>query len=493
MIIPGKHLINNSGQTLLIAVALALVLVLGLTVVYFVNQTSTSHQIASILRNQTGSVSDEGIAYAMQILSTSSTTWQNALIGTFPNDCNSGNVIVTPSGGRFKLYCSTGTAGSSSLQPYQVAITAVASIQSSTGTEMSLRASQAFLSQRTLGADLATGVHAAAALQMISQPIVSGNLDIEWGPVVCLDSYNIASWAVPNSIDSGQYPRKFSVGGITSSVSTHTRSGNSPTAGPHSDQKEYWAYGSQGLTPLIDETYYIQQAEYETGITPPTSKRTANPLLPTGCLPGGNTTCGYFVPASSDTAIFDGGLPGYPLSGGINQAVVYVDGPAQFNKIAIDSATFIITGSLTVTDASGGSVLNLHVPWSANLEYPYTPTNPATWPCQGQQGDNVAVGQPNYDCASSSLFPAPGNVQFRGFLYVKGYLFVQTSNWNMVGALLVGDTQAPPGTSGALDIAAGNSMNLAYDDMINHGIHVGAVSGSTIKVEPDAAQIVPAF
>jgi len=66
----------------------------------------------------------------------------------------------------------------------------------------------------------------------------------------------------------------------------------------------------------------------------------------------------------------------------------------------------------------------------------------------------------------------------------------------MAGALLVGDMQAPIGTSGTLNIPgpggpANASLSLFYDDSINHSIHVSPISSALlIKVEPDLLQNV---
>lgn len=485
--------VNSSGQAVLLLITLLAILLVGLTAYFYSNQIGTLHQTASAQRTKGRSVAEDGIAYATQELSASMTTWQNALSGTFPSDCNSGHDVVSPSGGRFQLHCSVGTAGNPGLQPYEIAVTAVASVRSTNGTDTPLRAMKAYVGQRTLGADLANNVHAAVALQLAAQPVVSGTLDVEWGPIVCLDlNSNTASpvpWSVPDVIDSGRYPRKFSVGGITSSVSSYSRSGASPGAGPYSDQREYWAYAPQTDVPLINETYYINQAQMATNITPPKSFITGLPIAPSGCIGAGNTTCGYFnlgppyVPAG-DTAIFDGGGTGYTVpAGGMNNEVIYVNGSAQFNKTAIDGATFIITGQLKITDASGGSPLTLNVPWSANLEYPYYPATPATWPCQGQQGGT---------CLST------GNIQFRGFLYAKTNVMVNTVGWTMAGALLVGDMTAPLGTSGTLNIPgptgpSNASMTLYYDDGINHSIQVNPISSTFYKAEPDFIEDVTAF
>ena len=167
--------------------------------------------------------------------------------------------------------------------------------------------------------------------------------------------------------------------------------------------------------------------------------------------------------------------------------MIYVDGWAQFDQLSIDSATFIVNGQLTLAGASGGASMGLHVPRTAALEYPY---NSGLEPCAGQEGALTGSSPPYaYGCSHTNVFS--GNVQFRGFLYVKGNLLVKTANWNMVGALMVGDVQSVPGTSGQIYFNSG-SLNIAYDDVINHNIWVKPVSGTIINVQPDMIQEVPA-
>jgi hypothetical protein len=476
---------QKSGQILLLGLLLVMMMVLSLAVVVFLNQMGTLHQTASAQRIKAESIAREGIAYATQQLSRDAATWQNALKGIFTGtDCNTGNVVLSPSGGRFKLSCSNDTTANPNLQPYQVAVTAVASMARANGTDMPLRAIRAYLSQRTLGTDFSTDLHAAAALQLVFQPNTAGTLDVHWGPIVCLDANtNGQAWTLPSPINTQRYPRKFSQGGLISTTWSSTLG-----SGLTSDQKEYWAYAPQSPPPVIDETYYISQATgVTTGITPPTVNGTAlspgNATHP--CL---NPNCGYFDNRVNNhpgglPAVFTGNGSGYKLPPGQAGPVIYVDGPAEFDRIDIDGATFIITGDLTMTDAAGGHPRTLHVPFSAPSEYPYSPSIPTSWPCSNNVGGT---------CQSSQVFSG-ALVQFRGFLYVKGNLNVMVPGWNMVGSLLVGDPQATTFIGHQLIIPAGDGLSLAYDDLVNHGIHVNPVSGTSIKVEPDLLQDVPAF
>jgi hypothetical protein len=488
-----RSLSNSSGQALLITICIGLVLVIAMTVVVFVNQTGTLHHTATAQRGRGRSVAEEGISYAIQELSVSTATWQNALNGVFTNtDCNTGNDVLSPSGSHFQLYCSTGTTNNPNLQIYQVAVEAMTFMPGS-GKATPARAMKAYLSQRTLGADLATGYHAAAALELVSKPNILGTLNVHWGPIICLDSFNTGAWDLPDVIDSERYPRKFSAGGLTCNplgACAYSRSPNS--AG--SDQKEYWAFAPLNAPPPINESYYQTLAQNTVVPNPPYSLQT---FLQNGTyvnIPANCPTvasCGYFVVPPGDTAVFGNG---FTLSGGVTNAAIYVNGSTEFDKIAIDSAAFVINGAVTVTDTSGGNQPDLHVPYTAPLEYPYLSAGtPASMPCPGPvepaPGDTLANGLPKYDCPSTSVFP--GNVQFRGFLWAKGLMKVKTAGWTMVGALMVGDMSQPPGAGGQLEILAGNSLNLAYDDGI--GRQVVQASNTSIRVEPDMIQNVSTF
>src|SRR5579862_5188590 len=160
---PRRLFSDCSGQILLLEVLIGLVFVIGVTTVVFLNQVGTWHRSANTQRMQARSVAQEGIAYAIQELSASANTWNAALSGVYHGtfnglpvvtDCNTGNVVSGPAGGRFKLSCGVGAATYPNLQPYEVAVTVVASIPAGNGTDTPTRALRAYLSQRTLGTDL---------------------------------------------------------------------------------------------------------------------------------------------------------------------------------------------------------------------------------------------------------------------------------------------------------------------------------------------------
>src|SRR5438552_1996289 len=122
-----KRITNRSGQTLLIAVLIVIVLLLSIPVVVLLSQIGSRHQIASQKRMKGRAIAEEGIAYATQVLSASQLTWNNALLaGTFPNPpCNSGINIPSASGeGEFRLDCNHVSSGLHTIQSYQVNVIA---------------------------------------------------------------------------------------------------------------------------------------------------------------------------------------------------------------------------------------------------------------------------------------------------------------------------------------------------------------------------------
>ncbi len=463
---------RQSGQVLLLSILLVSILLISLVVVFSFNQLSTLHLRSSTQGAQGQSVADAGIAYAIQQLSASSTTWSNALIGSYTGTaCNTGDNISSPTRNyHYRLFCSTSTALYTDLQPYQVAVTAV--MMSTTvagGSDIPLRATRAYLSQRTLGLDSASGLHAAAAVQLVRRPDIQGSgvLNVHWGPLFCmnLEFDPEMSWTLMEPLDSQRYPRKFSVGGIFGT--TYSRSGLSLNAGPMTDQQEYWAYLPQTAGPLIDEVSYKTAATQTTGVTSPVSRLTGAAIAPTNCLVA---NCGYFQPAPGDTAVFSSN---YSLTGG----TLFVNGSAEFSDVTLDNVNVVITGALEVTGAAHGTQPTLRVPWSADAEYPYAI---ASWPCFGQA-----------TCSYINVFP--GDVQFRGFLYVKGFMTVSNStSWKLSGALWVGDPLARLGSSGRLIVYSGSTLTVAYDDRINHAILVNPLTGTVIKLVPDKLLDVPA-
>ncbi len=493
---------DRSGQTLLIIVFIGLILLISIPVVVYLNQIGSLHQVASQKRTKGRAIAEEGISFATLELSSSTAQWQNALIGNFQapaaTDCNTNLFVPSPSGGQFRLFCSTGTAGNPGLQPYQVAVRAVAYLPDRQGLQTPTRAVLAYLSQRTLGVDLATGVHAAAALQLISTPTfilpmipyiapLLGPLVVHWGPVVILSTDTHTLNDPMDQVDNGGGPnkfpgppRKFSSGGLTGiHGGIYIRAPNTTASDTITDQKEYWAFASQSFPPLIDENYYMQQASATIIPTSPTSEPVTHAAAILFC-PGG-TQCGYFRPdtAAGDTFILFTGAP-YAVAG----STIYVEGNAEFRDIDMDNMAVIVSGNLTLGNpAGGGTTRDLRGPNTANLEYPYWRAGP--WPCQNQYTTGTCrMSQPN-----ENPFPTTA-LQFRGFLYVKGNLIVANPSWNLAGSVLVGDMQTTP-PSGQLTINSNCNITVAYDDFINHRIRVNPVAGTSIKVVPDLFQDIP--
>jgi hypothetical protein len=481
---------------------LALVLFIALAAAFLSNQVATYHRAHSAQGIQARASANEGIALITQELSVSSHTWAAAINGVFNgpyfeqtgtsppflvqcfSDCNTGNNVVFPDGETFQIWCSTGVVGNPGLQPYQVAVRVVASGASAAGgASNSKRAVKAYLSKRTIGVDTASGVHAGAALAL-AQGYVLGfgtapNATVHWGPILSLAQTPLI---VSGDSYTNHYPRKFATGMITGGLGTSGLS----NSGLDSDQKEYWSNGDVTIPVFsyIDESSYIEQARGWTNNLPGGTGLNHY----TNDCPGANPSCGYFDPEDNGgaTEVFDAPLPGYSFPPGPPRTI-YVKGNAEFKRLNVDGATIIITGNLTVSDSSGGQPMTLNVPVTAHSEYPFFPN----WPCQLQEGAT---------CSSGAVFPAPGNVQFRGFLWVQGSMTLTFPNtsapWNMAGVLMVGTN--PPGTSaqtlspGVL-ITGNSAMYLAYDDAINHSILVQPVSGqpisgTAIKVEPDLIQ-----
>ncbi len=293
---------GQSGQTLLIAVMIGMILLISIPVIVFLTQVGSRHQMASPKRTKGRAIAEAGMSYATQQLSQSSMTWvaalNNSFDGTWPTggalatDCNTGALIPSPSGGGFfKLTCSVDSEANLGLQPYQVSVLSVAYLQDqSTGTASTAeRAIQAYLSERTLGVDLATGLHAAAALVLVSTPkylsplAASGPLKVNWGPIVILDTTTttlngdldqVVNGGGPNTFPG--YPRKFSLGGITGTQTgaQYVRAATTTASAATTDRKEYWAFASQTFPPLINEDYYIAQAtSVTTGFPVPNSIR----------------------------------------------------------------------------------------------------------------------------------------------------------------------------------------------------------------------------
>src|SRR5947209_6873409 len=81
---------NASGQILVVSVFIVVVLVISISLVVFINQVQGKFGVAVQKRQKASSATQQGLSYAIHILSTSldpanpSATWMNALQGKFP-------------------------------------------------------------------------------------------------------------------------------------------------------------------------------------------------------------------------------------------------------------------------------------------------------------------------------------------------------------------------------------------------------------------------
>jgi hypothetical protein len=476
---------SENGQVLLISVSIVLLLLLCVPILILVNMTGSRHQANVEKQTQAAAIAREGIAYASNRLANNQAAWNLALTGNFAGalpDCNIAGSIVA--GTQFSLTCGCAslfpacTSGPSfpGLQPYQIAIKATAWLPGTDGVLAPVKSMQSFLSQKTLGASLSTGLRASAALQMVRAPnYANGTLTVHWGPIVCLDN---ALWTLNNPLDVNPalagtpgYPRIFSNGGIKGT--SFLRSPDLTTSLTTSDQKQYWAFASLAFPPLVnDSAYILNAAKVITGFPIPDVTLSGD-----GC-PATSTDNGagiFNVPGC--TAIFNNTFtaPSVP-----NNAVIYVHGNAEFDDLKLDlkNGGFIVDGNLTLNanDGTGGlNLVDISIPMTAPQEYPYWPiTAPAKWPCQKIYYDDVKQLPPiSPTCTSGD--PGASPVNYRGFLWVKGNLIVNPSAvpWVLDGVVLIGDLTTPSGQAAQLTAGGlGSNLFIFFDAGINQNVLV---------------------
>jgi len=466
---------KESGQVLLIAVFIGLLLLVAIPVIVLVNTTGIMHHVASAKRDKGTAIAEEGIQYAIQALKDNGPAkWASILAGggaaNYPADCppTGSALIMGADGGQFKLACSIGTNGA---QPYEVRVLSTAYMpDTGQATLVPTRTIQAFLSKKTLAVTLPSGYTASLAARLASPPSVmsSGNLYVGWGPIAVTsnqswmvqdytDSLNaglvggtpIFGWG-PSQMDSKQNPRKFSPANIKGDgnlpapyAGSQQRSGPypGPNAGfPVSDNKEYWAWTSLGFSGPVDTATYVTMANASSCPNPPMCGNCA------ASIPG---HC-YFPSVGSDTAIFD---TGFTVTG--SPPVIVVDGNAQIKNVAMDvypAGAIIVTGNLNLGPATDPTALTpantpYHIPITAPLEYPYF----AGWNQAGNQGQNQM-----------------GSENLHGFVYVGQSLTIDTCAtnstpgfWKLMGVLAV---------DGLLQVKTGSGLILWYDDIANHNV-----------------------
>ena|GEM_PF-2009874 len=482
---------GKNGQALLIAILLVLFLVLSVPILVFVTRMGGIHQMGSQRRSKAEPIAQEGINYSVQLLSS---TWTNALKATFPPlVCNTGTPFQAGNIGAFQLVCkSSGPADATHdprVRPYQVGVTASAWLYNESSSSGPFRTMEAFLSQKTLVAMTGEGQSASAALVLTNPPVtlapaIADPLIVHWGPIVLYSSY---AWVLVgdanttglNTIDPDGvvgvkfpgFPRKFSQGAITGATFMRVPVASNTIT---TDRREYWAYASLDNAPPIDDdaisglpySYYVMRATSTIGLSH------ASITGGSGCIEclANASTCGCIDGG--------GGAVTFNSFNTTNRgAVIYVrnaPGGVTINTLALNlsSGAFIVDGNLNLgTPGPGLPVFNLYVSSTAPKEYPYWPETAVTqWPCRDK------VGQFPPSCASNTadLFRAANNVNFYGFLHVKGNLTVQLPNWNLLGGVVVGDINDTG--NGILTINSGASMTLVYDDMVVQNVHTQDVS-----------------
>lgn len=462
---------DQCGQSLLLAVFILLLLGLSVPLIILVNQAGSWHQVSVQKKSRALNVAEEGISYGVRALAP---TWQTVLnTSTFPAECTSGAKIDSASGGKFSITCDKTTAG---LRPYQVAVTATAWIKDNSGNETILKKVRAFVSRRTLSAVLTTRVHADSAVVLTRKPVIANNqLRVHWGPVVCLEPFTggpPSPWTLYDPMNSQLYPRKFAQGGIqgagsaAGSATYRTPSQASVT----SDRMEYWAFNDLGFIPVIDTQTYVNVARTQSYMASmPTCTGGGSVVRDGAC--GGNQ-CGVFIVTAPCTLVFDNT---FTVSN--SQGIVFVSGVTpttvvnvRFQNLNVDmsNGAFIVDGNLDLNTriATSGTDLNLNVPNTAHLEYPYYKSDgtgtPTAWPCSANEGAT---------CLSSVADTgASPKTNFRGFLWASGNVTVTAQEWHMAGSMLVGNPWMS-GTTGILDTSTGTgSLYFYYDDLINHQI-----------------------
>jgi hypothetical protein len=438
--------VSESGQALLIAIFIGLLLLITIPVVVFVNTTGVLHHVASTNRDKGTAIAEEGIAYAQQLLSTSQANWNNYLTGALlPVECTNGQKVTGPDGGQFLLSCNTTDLRR---QAYEVYVKSTAYLPSPQGLKPT-RAIEAFFSRKTVAATFPTGQTVAAALA-VGQAPSGGRLEVELGPIMCWDS-NI--WTLDAGLNTLylQRPRKFAVSGITQR-GTHVPPGTRPA---ESDSKEFWTYTYPGFNPVIDLTTYETRAANNSVCTNPAPP---NCTVLAHCTPSAPNNCDFINVGNADTAIFPNN---FTVTCGVAPCAIYVKGNAKFQgflvpsamnttntmAIIVDATGFPTPPTPTLTlDTNGDGVLpatTVWIPPTASADNPYNTCLPA------QQ------------CAGTTTNP----IDFQGFIYTNGNLAVTSAQpWTIDGVVRV------DGTTTLTPTAASPNILIYYNDLVNHNI-----------------------
>jgi hypothetical protein len=441
---------RSNGQMLILAILILGILVVAIPAIIFINKTLLQHGAISQKRMKGRTVAEEGIAFGIQQLTQFwpylSSNWPYA--GGPQVGIPAAATLTSAEGSLYTVTYTSTTVSTTTLQSYQVQIQAQP--LDSQGNIIPAGGVTAYVSQRTVGAKLASGLAAPAALMLLSTPTFNagGNIFSPTGPIVVFDSN---TWTLDYTSDISRTPRKFSQGQIVHcSTSTNVLCGNFnyDRSTDNSDQKEYWSYTSLGFPPVIDTNTY---AAYATSTTVPAPTCLGGTFSPDpACTPG--IACGYFNTTTDcpggvgDTIVFSAGFgPGITPFAGVPAVppVIYVNGNAEFDDIAINVAptgAVVVDGNLTLGTPGAGSATTtpIAIPPTANFENAYS---------------------------TCTFFPTAGfthSMHLQGFLYVTGGLSsiaAATYSWYFNGALRV---------DGPFTLA--NSLWIYYDDVMNHNI-----------------------
>lgn len=468
---------NQHGQVLLLASFIALLLVLAVPVIIYLNQVGASHQNSSQKKNKGIAIAEEGVSHALRDLESTATAaqWDAMVVGGAMNppfdNCNTGALITPTTGGQYKMGCELTSPDRS---PYQLGLIVTGYVPSSSpgGAPQPTAAMEAFVSRKTLSATLPNANVVAGALMLANVPVgITSNdtLRVHWGPILCwYMNTSVTAWTLydPLDIHNGQrgYPRKFANGPITGNTG-NVRAPN-VNVDTLSDQREYWAYASLTDTPVLDLPGYKADAN-DTGSGNTCIFGVGSDVeccdINTGVCDAGMGSCSATSASSCDlTAPAGFRISIHPT--GVR--TIYVNGDALFDNktfIGANNSALLVTGNLTVSNISvgtGSPISSLYVPKDAAREYSYIISAGLAWPCSGAAGGTCPS-----DGTMGPTNAGVGNIHFRGFLYVGRTLTVN-SQWNTVGAIQVGDLNETPLPQGQLVIPAGGRLTLMYDDRI---------------------------
>jgi hypothetical protein len=473
---------SSSGQVLIIAVMVLLMLLIAIPAVIFLNESATSHSVNVQKKIKGRAMAEEGVSYAIQQMSLNSPNNWPPLGGACPANFNGATLFPSSQGsGYFTLQCIPGPTTdvlNNSILGYQVVIYSVP--RDASNFVVAGSSLEAVLSQMTVGAKLSTGLNVSAALQLTYYvPILQPNSDlrVDWGPVVSFDTTN--TFTLSYSMDNNQSPRKFIAGLMSSCQPPHSGCPSTINRPNQTDRKEYWTSTALGFPPVIDThtaNGYLALSQAESALPTAVCHDTSggNPdstLSPNGgyydtstCLPAGNTW----------EALFDS--PG-DWAWKSNSDIIYVHGDAEFRNVAIDlwnKGAVIVTGNMTIgarQDNSGNIINSEPVPPSANLEYYY---NPGSMPCPGSQGQS---------CSQVSWQTGNARPSIRGFVYVGGNMGVNPhSPGTGTTTVIVGTLRV----DGQLTIQPNATLRLFYDDVINHNILT-----ENLELKADTLSAVP--